>query len=478
MKATPGNATAGNLVEDARSRTLRAVILFLMAAQVAMLAAALARGLETTVFFERLPVASLLAAGAGQLVLLRRGHRELVAWILTGTMTALYCAVVFTGSVRSLAFTAMLPVPLIFSILIGRRWSTPLIGAVLLSVVAARVFPNADSLSLPPVSIMVNTLIIIGLFLLIADRLTRLLESAVERVQSDAGRMRALNADLEKALAERDEAEGLRLEAERALQDRRRHESLGIMAAGMAHDFNNIVQGILMGSEVALHSRSLDERATRSLESIRDSALALGSRCRRLQEFAGERRFRPQPVSPAECVRKAVRLYEGVRPESVRLETRIAEDMPEIEIDPEAIQDVLVNLMKNAGEAMADDSGRIEVGAEAVECDAATLARNLSRVSLIPGPYVRVRVTDTGAGMDEFTLSRVFEPFYTTKAKGHGLGLASAMGTLREHRAGLIVTTAVGRGSTFELLFPVAGRNAACRTGRPESPSVARPSRP
>lgn len=113
-------------------------------------------------------------------------------------------------------------------------------------------------------------------------------------------------------------------------------------------------------------------------------------------------------------------------PGSVAVRAEIDSGLPEVEIESDAIQDVVLNLMKNAGEAMADTTGSIAVSASCAVRDAETLRANRSRADLRPGRYVSVGVTDTGTGMDECMQSRIFEPFFTTRAKGKGPGLAPA----------------------------------------------------
>jgi len=244
---------------------------------------------------------------------------------------------------------------------------------------------------------------------------------------------------------------------ERDLQESEKLEGLGILAGGIAHDFNNLLTGILGHSSLALSDVPADHPARRQLRQIIEAAERAAFLTRQMLAYAGKGRFVIANVDLGDAVRETAALVRTSMPKSVELNLDLAPGLPPIEGDPGQIQQVIINLVMNGAEAIGEnESGRVTVRTSVCEID----GRNsplLENDVLAPGTYVQMEVIDTGSGMDEATKARIFDPFFSTKFMGRGLGLAAVQGIVRGHRGVLRVYSTPGQGTTFLVLFPAAG---------------------
>ncbi len=253
-----------------------------------------------------------------------------------------------------------------------------------------------------------------------------------------------------------------RKQADEALRQTQKLESLGTLAGGVAHDFNNVLGAILGNVALAREAGDPGSPQTQALDQIQRSAL----RARLLvqQILAFSRHQAPQavrqPLGP--LVGDALDLLRATLPAGVQLQARLDPTLPEVEADGTQVHQVLMNLCTNAWHAMDGAVGHIEVGAATETADAAL------RAGLPPTPCAHLWVRDNGSGMDEATRARIFEPFFTTKpvGSGTGLGLAVVHGIVAEHHGAITVDTAPGKGSTFHIWLPAA------RPGAPMAPPV------
>jgi signal transduction histidine kinase/ActR/RegA family two-component response regulator len=248
---------------------------------------------------------------------------------------------------------------------------------------------------------------------------------------------------------ERSEAERAALEAR--LQQTQRLEAIGTLAGGIAHEFNNILGGMLGNAELAL-ARPGGSGTGRHLRQI----LTAGERARSVidQILTFSRHGEPQhrTLAPEPVVAEAVALLRASLPATVAIETDLGAADARIDGDPARLQQVVMNLCTNAAQAM-DERGTIRLALDTVELDGEL---RLSHGLLPPGHYLRLAVSDTGHGMDAAVLRRMFEPFFTTKrpGRGTGLGLATVHGIVAEHHGAIHVVSAPGRGTAFEAFLP------------------------
>jgi signal transduction histidine kinase len=244
------------------------------------------------------------------------------------------------------------------------------------------------------------------------------------------------------------EEERGRLEAR--LQQAQRMEQIGFFTSGIAHNFNNILGGILGHSEVIEEYVGSDAKLVRNLGAIRRSAERARDLVDQILVFGRRRNTGRKPLSIGALVTEAASLLDVSLPSSVDLVIRQPPTAAIVAGDHTKLQQVLLNLCRNAANAI-HERGRIEV---ATELHDVKEPRTLSHDDIEPGHYVCIAVTDTGLGMDETMLSRIFEPFFTTRPTGNGLGLATVREIVREHAGAMNVQSKPGEGSRFEIWLP------------------------
>jgi len=241
-------------------------------------------------------------------------------------------------------------------------------------------------------------------------------------------------------------------------------ESLGLLAGGLAHDFGNLLTPMMGHAELLLDKLGAESPLLRHAEAIRTAAERATELISQLLVVSGRGEFEPRPVALEELVLEIIAMVGSLLPPEVRLETELATPLPPVAGDPTQLRQVVLNLIQNAGEALEGTGGTIVVRALKVEIDE-TLASVLElRERVEHGPAVLLEVEDDGPGMDETTRSRLLEPFFTTKPKGKGWGLASVGGIVRRHRGGLAVDSNPGRGTIFRILLPLAGTPVSARS--------------
>jgi signal transduction histidine kinase/ActR/RegA family two-component response regulator len=255
----------------------------------------------------------------------------------------------------------------------------------------------------------------------------------------------ALSNAVRRETLERDRA---RLET--SLQQARRMETIGALASGIAHNFNNIVGAILGYTEMAEAQVVTGSRPAHNLAEIRRAGEQARNLVDQILAFGRRRDIRRQPVSVKALIAETCSLLHASLPSGIELVVRGSGESAAISGAPEQIQQVMLNLCNNAAQAM-DGKGAIEV--EAAICDIAQ-SMALSHGDLAPGCYARLSVIDSGRGMDEALLERIFEPFFTTRLGGYGLGLATVREIVREHGGAMNVRSAPGAGSRFEAWLP------------------------
>jgi len=253
---------------------------------------------------------------------------------------------------------------------------------------------------------------------------------------------------------ERIRAERRREEAEAALRQAHKMEAMGTLAGGIAHDFNNILGAILGNAELASEDLAPDHPATESVTEV----LRAARRGRHLVEqiLTFSRRQDPdrEVLSPRDVVCESLGMLRALLPAGVRLERRLAEDVPCVVADKGQLTQVLVNICTNAWQALEPDGGRVEI-----ELGAEELTGEEARArGLLPGRHVRLSVKDDGCGMDEQTLRQVYDPFFTTKepGRGTGLGLAVVHGIVEDHRGVVEIQSRVGQGTTVTVWLPAS----------------------
>lgn len=229
-------------------------------------------------------------------------------------------------------------------------------------------------------------------------------------------------------------------------------EAIGNLSSGIAHDFNNLLMGITGCTDVALGKLDADNPARRYIEEIKKAALRGASLTRQLLAFTRKREVEPRVVDFNEVVSEAKNLLRPVLSEDIRFDVALSDERLYVRCDPGQIEQVLVNLVVNARDAMPQ-GGEVRITTHGTEVDEAK-ARRVGELEA--GDYVVLTVEDNGTGIEESDLEHIFEPFYTTKDvdQGTGLGLSSIYGIVKHARGEIVVDSEVGRGTAFHIYLP------------------------
>jgi PAS domain S-box-containing protein len=248
----------------------------------------------------------------------------------------------------------------------------------------------------------------------------------------------------------------LRHAQEQALA-RQKLETVGTLAGGIAHDFNNLLGGVLAQAELALGSLAGGSPPKNELERIRDVAIRGAEIVRQLMIYAGEESDTVEPIDVSGAIADMRGLLTVSISKHAALEMDLEPRLPPVRANAALLQRILMNLVANASEAIGDRGGVIRVTSRHVMLEAPVAAsKGLSR-----GEHVQVSVSDSGCGMSAETKARVFDPFFSTKSAGRGLGLAMVLGMVRTLGGAIDVRSEPGKGTTFEALLPCAESNAA-----------------
>ncbi|MGY4368684.1 signal transduction histidine kinase [Bradyrhizobium sp. LB1.3] len=249
---------------------------------------------------------------------------------------------------------------------------------------------------------------------------------------------------------ERHYMENERSRLETRLQQARRMETVGTFSSGIAHNFNNILGGILGHTEVAEEHLASNAKSRRNLDAIRRGAERARDLVDQILAFGRRREGRREPVCVKALVAEAKSLLAPSLPADIEITVSETSETAVVSAEPAQLQQVILNICNNAAQAM-DKCGVIEIQIGTREM---TDTAMIGRIGSNPGRFVVVSISDSGRGMDEATLSRIFEPFFTTRPNGNGFGLATARDIVLEHDGTLEVQSAPGAGTRFDIWLP------------------------
>jgi signal transduction histidine kinase/DNA-binding response OmpR family regulator len=259
-------------------------------------------------------------------------------------------------------------------------------------------------------------------------------------------------------------------QTEQQLRQAQKMESIGQLAGGVAHDFNNILAVILMQSDLLKVGGNLTPEQLGFANEIAATVQRASSLTRQLLLFSRREVFQPCNMDLSEAIVSTTRMLRRIVGEDVEIQLHLASQPLFVHADVSMMDQVLLNLVVNARDAMPG-GGRLVIETSAVEIDA--LAASHSPQSR-PGSFARLSVTDTGCGIPPEILPRIFEPFFTTKdiGKGTGLGLATVFGIAQQHQGWVNVTSQIGRGTTFQIYLPRLANSAAPKKSSPALSAV------
>ena len=237
------------------------------------------------------------------------------------------------------------------------------------------------------------------------------------------------------------------------LRNAQRLESLGVLASGVAHDFNSSLMVILGNTSLLRGAKGLPAKALEYIEPIEDAGSRANDLIKHLLAYARTGRHNPESTDLNTVIKEAVGFIYASIGKQYELDLRLSKKLPTILADRGQIEQILLNFCLNAKQAMGSQ-GTIGIATRRANLTQKQVTRCLP-LDGKPGPHVELVVSDTGCGMDEATVQRVFDPFFTTKPEGHGLGLAAVLGILRQHRGMAVIDSKVGQGTRIHVYFPV-----------------------
>ncbi len=264
-------------------------------------------------------------------------------------------------------------------------------------------------------------------------------------------------------ITERKQAE----EERRKLQEQVLHvqklESLGVLAGGIAHDFNNLLQGILGNADFALSGLPPGSNSHNYIQAVIAATRQAAELSRQLLAYAGKVEFLIEPLDISAVVEEMSQLLRASVSKKALLRYHLADDLPAVEADRAQLRQIVLNLVTNASKALGGKEGAITISTGVMFFEADFLAETYLGAEVEEGTYTYLEVKDTGMGMDEETLARIFDPFFSSRFAGRGLGLAAVLGVVRGHRGTIAVESKPGVGTTLRVLLPISDQPATVR---------------
>jgi len=247
-----------------------------------------------------------------------------------------------------------------------------------------------------------------------------------------------------------------RLELERRFLHLQKLESLSTLAGGIAHDFNNLLAVILGSLELALDDLSPGSSARPRIDNAIRASKRAADLIKQMLAYTGKGRYATENVNLSILVQENINFFRAAIPETTTLNLLLTHDSPPVLADANQLQQVVMNLITNAAEAIGETAGFITISTGTEIYKEKDLLKSRIDEKLSPGRFVYLEVADTGCGMDAETLHRLFEPFFTTRFFGRGLGMSAVLGIIRGHKGAIFVDSRVNKGTTIRIIFPVS----------------------
>ncbi len=291
-------------------------------------------------------------------------------------------------------------------------------------------------------------------------------EAVFRKLEQKVAVLERANQELALRMDEMARAEEERLRLEEQLRASQKLEAIGNLAGGIAHDFNNLLTLILSYTQLTLDAVQSNEQARDYLAQVKNAAERAAALTQQIVAFSRRQMLQPRMMDPNQVISGVAQMLGRIVGEHIQMELKLAPDLGMVMADPGQMEQVIMNLVVNARDAMIH-GGHLRI--ETANVDASAEA------GVEAGPCVVITVSDTGCGMDESVRSRVFEPFFTTKekGKGSGLGLSTAWGIVKQSGGHIAVESALGQGTTFRVWMPRRKGNPAPEV-RP-APATGRP---
>ena len=297
---------------------------------------------------------------------------------------------------------------------------------------------------------------------LISSKDVRYLKITADNTSSDETAIHGIVQDV----TEQREQELERAKVTERMQEAQKLESLGILAGGVAHDFNNLLSGIMGNADLARLDIDNPEIVDQRVSDIIRASKSAADLTHQLLAYSGKGRFVVQPLDISHLVKDMSQLLEVSSTGKATIQYNLVEDLPATLADETQIKQIVMNLILNAVEAVDSQNGRVNILTGVQYCDQNYLDSRWVKFDIEAGEYVFFEVSDNGVGMNEETRARLFEPFYTTKFTGRGLGMSAVQGIVKGHGGAIILYSEPGSGTTFKVLLPTSKEKPDLRPKR------------
>lgn len=282
-------------------------------------------------------------------------------------------------------------------------------------------------------------------------------EQLENQISERTSELNSANEQLRNELAERKRVEKQLLHTQKL-------ESLGVLAGGIAHDFNNILTAIIGNADLAFKKISKESPAAVNLQRIEQAAARAAGLAKQMLAYSGKGKFVVEQINQNNLLEEMLHMLEVSISKKAVLHLNLHTPLPTVEADAAQLNQVVMNLIINASEALGENNGSITITTSHKEFDQCYFGINWPTENLKAGDYVVLDVADTGCGMKKETLEKIFDPFFTTKFTGRGLGMAAVFGIIKGHKGAIKISSEPGKGSLFEILLPASNSNVIADT--------------
>ena len=285
------------------------------------------------------------------------------------------------------------------------------------------------------------------------------------------------NGDLEgfqgvsRDISDRMKAQRDKIEIERQLLHAQKLESLGVLSGGIAHDFNNLLTVIIGNIQLASFETPPENEVKLFLDNAMKAARKSAELARQMLAYSGQGVFEIVDVNLNDIVTQNAQIFRTAVPRTINLEIDLGQEIPFVKADPGQIQQIMMNLITNAAEALEAKVGTIRISTGVRYCDELILSSSVFPEKPEPQNMAYLEVMDNGCGMDPATISRMFDPFYTTKFTGRGLGMSVVHGIVRGHDGAVMVNSEPGQGTTVTVYLPVSSNPCQSSSGKSDEPT-------
>ncbi|MEZ4663449.1 MAG: response regulator [Caldilineaceae bacterium] len=413
------------------------------------------------------------------ILILRWGYVRFAAFMLViSSLGSIGLASFYNIGIRNPSMIAVPVILMVCSIMLGSR-PTALFATIMGSMATFLYFYERSGVSYPQPAVadtnywLVN-LLLIGMTAVVLHLTINQTVKSEERNRQQAEELQVQNQQLartqlalearthqlSKLNAELQSEMNERARTEAALRQKQKLESIGLLAGGIAHDFNNLLTSILNQSDMALRRVESDDKARLHLEKAIQSTQRAADLTRQLLAYAGKARFQVEALDLNELVRANSALLETVLQHNSQLQLALEPNLPAVMSDRGQLQQILMNLVINAAESITHEHGEIRI-----QTTATTLTETLDPTTFVgsaptAGDYVCLEICDNGSGIDAEVLEKIFDPFFSTKEQGNGLGLSAVLGVVQSLQGSLQVHSTPQVGSAFRVFLPASSVEA------------------